>query len=59
MLQAFARHVDDPRAFLVMAGPEVGIVADDPEGARVLADVRPPGAGSPRTGASGCRSPHC
>ena len=40
ILHAFARHVADPRAFLVIAGPEVGIVADDPEGARVLAEVR-------------------
>lgn len=30
ILRAFARHVEDPRAFLVLAGPEVGLVADDP-----------------------------
>jgi len=40
ILRAFARHVEDPRAFLVLAGPEVGVVADDPEGARVLAEAR-------------------
>jgi trehalose synthase len=37
ILHAFARHVADPRAFLVIAGPEPGAVADDPEAAQVLA----------------------
>ena len=39
ILRAFARHVEDPRAFLVLAGPEAGLVADDPEAAHVFADV--------------------
>ena len=39
ILHAFADHVDDPRAFLVLAGPAVGVVADDPEAAHVLTDV--------------------
>ena len=37
--RAFGSDVEDPRAFLVLAGPEVGVVADDPEVARVLAEV--------------------
>ena len=40
ILEAFARHVDEPRAFLVLAGPDTGVVADDPEGAHVLAETR-------------------
>jgi trehalose synthase len=40
ILRAFVRHVEDPRAFLVLAGPEVGVVADDPEAAQVLTEVR-------------------
>jgi trehalose synthase len=39
-VQAFARHVEEPRAFLVVAGAEPGAVADDPEGARVLDETR-------------------
>ena len=39
ILHAFADHVEDPRAFLVLAGPEVGVVADDPEAAHVLTEV--------------------
>jgi trehalose synthase len=40
IVHAFARHVEEPRAFLVLAGPEPEDVADDPEGARVLAETR-------------------
>jgi trehalose synthase len=32
-------HLDDPEAHLVLAGPESGGVADDPEGAAVYGDV--------------------
>ena len=39
ILHAFARHVQEPHAFLVLAGPDVGAVGDDPEGARVFADT--------------------
>ena len=38
IIQAFALHVEDPRASLVVAGP--AIVADDPEGGRVLSEAR-------------------
>ena len=34
ILDAFARHVDEPRAFLVPAGPATRHVADDTEGVR-------------------------
>ena len=40
ILHAFARHLEEPRAFLVLAGPEPAVVADDPEGADVLAETR-------------------
>jgi trehalose synthase len=39
ILHAFARHVEEPHAFLVVAGPEVGAVGDDPEGAGVFAET--------------------
>lgn len=40
VLEAFTRHVDDlpGDVHLVLAGPEVSGVSDDPEGAEVLAD---------------------
>ena len=39
VMEAFARHVDSGRtAQLVLAGPVVSAVADDPEGAQVLQD---------------------
>ena len=38
IIQAFALHVEDPRASLVVAGP--AIVADDPEGGQVLSETR-------------------
>jgi trehalose synthase len=40
IIDAFATHVQDPRASLVVAGPAIEAVADDPEGSRVLADAR-------------------
>jgi trehalose synthase len=40
VMQAFAEHVPtDSRAHLALAGPDVEAVADDPEGAEVLAEV--------------------
>jgi trehalose synthase len=40
IIDAFALHVQDPRASLVVAGPAIEVVADDPEGGQVLADAR-------------------
>jgi trehalose synthase len=40
VLKCFARHVTAPAAHLILAGPDVEAVDDDPEGAAVLAEVR-------------------
>jgi trehalose synthase len=40
LLTAFAEHVGVDGAHLVLAGPSVAGVADDPEGAGVLAEIR-------------------
>jgi len=40
VLRCFAEHLDHDRAHLLLAGPSVAEVADDPEGAEVLAKVR-------------------
>jgi trehalose synthase len=40
LLDCFAEHVVHPEARLLLAGPSVAGVADDPEGAEVLAEVR-------------------
>ncbi|HET8975941.1 MAG TPA: glycosyltransferase [Solirubrobacterales bacterium] len=40
LLDCFAEHVHHPEARLLLAGPSVAGVADDPEGAEVLAEVR-------------------
>ncbi len=40
VLRCFAKHVRSTDAHLVLAGPSVAAVADDPEGAEVLAGVR-------------------
>ncbi len=40
LLTAFAEHVHAEAAHLLIAGPSVADVADDPEGAEVLAEVR-------------------
>jgi trehalose synthase len=40
VLRAFAEHVDDSETHLMLAGPSVTAVADDPEGAEVLGEVR-------------------
>jgi trehalose synthase len=40
VLRCFAEHVPNPAAHLLIAGPSVAGVADDPEGAEVLAEVR-------------------
>jgi trehalose synthase len=39
VLRGFVEHVSDPRARLLLAGPAVAAVTDDPEGAEVLAEV--------------------
>jgi len=40
LLEAFADHVESSEVHLALAGPSVAGVADDPEGAEVLAEVR-------------------
>ena len=40
VLRSFAEHCRHPTAHLLLAGPSVAEVVDDPEGADVLADVR-------------------
>lgn len=40
VIEAFARHVPVPDAQLVLAGPDVSGVTDDPEGAEVFEEVR-------------------
>lgn len=40
VLEGFAEHVDAPGSHLLLVGPDVEAVADDPEGAEILADVR-------------------
>ena len=40
VVQCFAAHLDDPEARLLLAGPSVAAVSDDPEGAEVLAEVK-------------------
>jgi len=40
VLSGFAEHVTDEDTHLVLAGPSVAAVADDPEGADVLAEIR-------------------
>jgi trehalose synthase len=40
LLTCFAEHMADPAPHLVMAGPDVEAVDDDPEGAEVLDEVR-------------------
>jgi trehalose synthase len=40
VLHAFSEHVRNPDAHLLLVGPSVAQVADDPEGAEVLAEVR-------------------
>jgi trehalose synthase len=40
IVQAFAWHVRDPEASLVVAGPAVDAVTDDPEGHEVLRETR-------------------
>jgi trehalose synthase len=40
VLESFAKHVSNSEAHLVLVGPAVAEVADDPEGAEVLDEVR-------------------
>jgi trehalose synthase len=39
VLRGFAEHLGDDQAHLLLAGPSVAAVSDDPEGAEVLAEV--------------------
>jgi trehalose synthase len=39
MLDCFARYLGDPATHLVLAGPETGAVADDPEGIAIYGEV--------------------
>jgi len=39
VLRGIVEHLDDPEAHLLLAGPSVTAVSDDPEGAEVLAEV--------------------
>jgi trehalose synthase len=39
VLRCFAEQIDEPRAHLLLAGPDTRSVRDDPEGAEVLAEV--------------------
>jgi trehalose synthase len=39
VVRGFVEHLDDPEARLLLAGPSVAAVTDDPEGAEVLAEV--------------------
>lgn len=47
VLRCFAEHVRSTEAHLLLAGPSVAAVADDPEGASVLAQVREAREGLP------------
>jgi trehalose synthase len=47
VLRCFAEHVRSTEAHLLLAGPSVAAVADDPEGADVLAEVREAREGLP------------
>ncbi len=40
VVQCFATHLDAPGTRLLLAGPSVAAVSDDPEGAEVLAEVK-------------------
>jgi trehalose synthase len=40
ILRGFSEHVEDRDVHLLLAGPSVAAVADDPEGAEVLGEVR-------------------
>lgn len=47
VMLCFAEHCRQPQAHLLLAGPSVAEVADDPEGAEVLAEVREQRLGLP------------
>jgi trehalose synthase len=47
VLAAFAEHLTDSDAHLLLAGPSVEAVTDDPEGAQVLTEVREQWRGLP------------
>jgi trehalose synthase len=48
VMEGFARHVTRPDAHLMLVGPDVEGVSDDPEGAEVLAEVKRAWHGLPR-----------
>lgn len=39
VMNGFAKYLEDPSAVLMLAGPSVAAVADDPEGGKVLSEV--------------------
>ncbi len=47
VLRSFAEHLRHPSAHLLLAGPSVAGVADDPEGAEVLREIRAQREGLP------------
>jgi trehalose synthase len=49
VMMGFAEHVLHPEAHLILAGPNVTAVADDPEGAEVLEEVAEAWRGLPHT----------
>ena len=61
VLQGFAEHVhaETRTAHLVLAGPDVDAVADDPEGAEVLAEVEAVWRDLPRDVRRHASTSHC
>ncbi len=57
VLRGFAEHCENEVAHLLVAGPSVAAVSDDPEGAEVLAEVRELRSGSLPPCARVCTSP--
>jgi trehalose synthase len=49
VLEGFADHLEDHGAHLLLAGPDVSSVTDDPEGAVVLEEIRGQRAGLPES----------
>ena len=59
VLRCFAERCRHPTAHLLLAGPSVAEVADDPEGAQVVAEVRAQRATLGAELGSACTSPAC
>ena len=59
LLRCFAEHCRHPSAQLLLAGPSVVEVADDPEGAEVLAEIGRSGGHSRPSSGRECTSPAC